>query len=119
MSARVIHKCLLRPPILSRGCPLLGAPVRLCRPHLREAHDPLHLGEQEVPRFGLSRLATASMNNPSWRGGRSGPVALLVLLAAAARARVVPPDFFARSTPGLVAVPDTSVLAAVQFQLRR
>ncbi len=27
-------------------------------------HDPLHLGEQQVPRFGFDRLATAFMNNP-------------------------------------------------------
>jgi hypothetical protein len=27
-------------------------------------HDPLHLGEQQVPRFGLDRLATAFLTNP-------------------------------------------------------
>jgi hypothetical protein len=45
-----------------------GCPVRLRRPRLREAYDPLHLGEQQVPRFGLDRLATASMDNQGLPG---------------------------------------------------
>src|SRR5439155_21079845 len=90
LSARIIHGYLLRQLILSRGAhcssncngpsaflldvPITrciwgsnGCPVRVRRSLLREAHDPLHLGEQQVPRFGLNSLATASMNNPGWR----------------------------------------------------
>src|SRR5438034_11188421 len=74
----------------------------------------------EKPR--RASVSAASRRHP-WiiraGGGRSGPVALLVFLPAAARARVVPSDFFARSAHGLVAVPATGVLAAVQSQLRR
>ena len=43
-----------------------GYPVRLCHPYMREAHDPLQREEQQVPRFGLDRLATASMANQGW-----------------------------------------------------
>jgi hypothetical protein len=62
--ARITHEYLLRRPILSRGCPLLFKLQWAIGFSPRRTDDPLHLREQQVPRFGLSRLATASMGNP-------------------------------------------------------
>ena len=65
MLARTIHESLLRRPILSPGgaflvrSPRRTARVRLRRSHLREA----------PAGFGLSRLATAFMNNPGFGAG--------------------------------------------------
>src|SRR5439155_12888514 len=57
--ARIIHGHLLRQLILSRGCPLLFKLQWAVGFSPRRTDDPLHLGEQQVPRFGLNSLATA------------------------------------------------------------
>ena len=62
LQARITHEHLLRRPILSRGAHCSAC----CNGPwtFRRTDDPLHLGEQQVPRFGLDRLATAFTNNP-------------------------------------------------------